>query len=68
MLRRLIIACGILGVAGLAVFLFLTQPKTIAEAALSGVSGDVERGKYMFIMPQAARRAMPPPAPRETKS
>ncbi len=48
MLRRLIIACGILGVVGLAVFLFLTQPKTIAEAALSGVSGDVERGKYMF--------------------
>ncbi len=48
MLRRLIIACGILAVIGLAIFFFLTQPKTIAEAAISGLTGDVKRGEYMF--------------------
>lgn len=48
MLRRLIYGCIVLGVIGLAVFLFLTSPSTIAATDIPTAAGDVKKGEYMF--------------------
>ena len=48
MLRRLIYGCIVLGALGLAVFLFLTSPTTIAATDIPTAAGDAIKGKYMF--------------------
>ncbi len=48
MLRRLIYGCIVLGVIGLAVFIFLTSPSTIAASNVPDAPGDAKKGEYIF--------------------
>ena len=51
MLRRLIYGCIVLGALGLAVFLFLTSPSTIAATDIPTAAGDAKKlGDPSFIV------------------
>lgn len=48
-MKRILIALGLLGLAGFATFWLLTEPKTIAATSLSSVRGNLVKGEYIFF-------------------
>ena len=48
MVRRLLLAAFVSGLAGLAAFWFVTRPAVLDESAIAGLTGDPVRGEYVF--------------------
>ncbi len=66
-MRKFLWALGILGVAGVLVFWFLTKPNTITSAQLPGVPGNQEKGSYIFYASGCASCHSAPGAKGEEK-
>lgn len=66
-MRRVLGILAGLAVLGLAVFWFLTAPKTVPPAAIEGLSGDVTRGETVFYAAGCASCHAAPGASGEAK-